>query len=145
MRRTAITAPDRLAKRIAQAGGRPTDVRRRVLAILLGAEHALSHTEIEELARTQGVTLDRVTLYRVLEWLVSKGLAHKIAGGDRVWRFHATADESRRHAHFHCTGCGQVYCLKDMTQSFALALPPGFRFERAELSIEGSCPHCAPR
>jgi Fur family ferric uptake transcriptional regulator len=75
-------SPDRLAKRIARAGGCPTDVRKRMFAILLGAEHALSHTEIEELARARGGTLDRVILYRVLEWLVSKGLAHKIAGGD---------------------------------------------------------------
>lgn len=133
---------DYLNKRITEAGGRPTEVRRSVLAILLAAEHALSHSEVEAAAQANGMNLDRVTLYRALEWLVSNGLAHKVAAGDRVWHFKAVEDETRRHAHFHCTGCGQIFCLKELVPSFALALPPGFRFERADLAIEGSCPHC---
>jgi Fur family ferric uptake transcriptional regulator len=145
MRRSATARSAGPEKRIVQAGGRPTDVRKRVLAILLGAKHALSHTEVEEAARAQGAALDRVTLYRVLDWLVARGLAHKIAGGDRLWRFNAAADETRRHAHFHCTGCGQVFCLKEITQDFSRVLPPGFRFQRAELSIEGTCARCARR
>lgn len=67
---------------------RVTQPRVRVLTLLLNAEHALSHTDIISLmAATGDEPLDRVTIYRVLEWLLEQQLVHRIAGADRVWRF----------------------------------------------------------
>ncbi|TCJ15499.1 transcriptional repressor [Parasulfuritortus cantonensis] len=122
--------------------GRATPARRRVLEVLLGAAHAMSHAEIEAELETD-VCPDRVTLYRVLDWLVSKRLAHKIAGDDRAWRFNAVAADGHGHAHFHCTRCGQVYCLSELQPAFAFSLPPGYRFDSAELTIQGLCPRCS--
>lgn len=133
---------DSIKNRITRAGGRLTGSRQQILSILLEAEHTLTHAELLDAARNQGLILDRVTVYRVLEWLISKDLAHKVAGPDRVWRFKAVTDEVHPHAHFHCSDCGLVYCLEEVVPSFALVLPPGFRYERAECSIEGTCPHC---
>lgn len=128
---------------IANLGERATAARQRTLEVLLKAKQPLSHTEIEtELAK--GGALDRVTLYRVLDWLVSKALAHKIEGYDRVWRFNATADETRGHAHFCCTDCSKVYCLTDVKPAFVFSLPPGFRLGEADLSLRGTCPDCQP-
>lgn len=129
-------------ERLRAQGARGTPARVAVLDILLAAPAALTHQEIEHAARDRGLAADRVTLYRVLDWLVAKGLAHKIAGEDRVWRFNAMDQEGHGHAHFHCTGCGQVFCLDALTPSFALALPPGYRFEHAELTLQGLCPRC---
>lgn len=129
-----------LAESLIQTHGRLTPARLQVLEILLAAPHALSHAEIE--ARL-AAPLDRVTLYRVLDWLVAKGLGHKIPGEDRSWRFNAIAHEAHGHAHFHCTRCGQVFCLSDLQPAFALSLPPGYRFQKAELSVHGECPACA--
>jgi Fur family ferric uptake transcriptional regulator len=134
--------PTAAQERLRLRGERGTPAREAVLDILLAAPAALTHQEIEHAARGRGLMADRVTLYRVLDWLVAKGLAHKIAGEDRVWRFNAVDQEGHGHAHFHCTGCGQVYCLDDLRPSFALALPPGYRFEHAELTIQGLCPRC---
>jgi Fur family ferric uptake transcriptional regulator len=132
-------------KRLLDAAVRATPAREHVLDILLAAPRALSHQEIEAAARAQGLDFDRVTLYRVLDWLVTQGLAHKIEGRDRVWRFNAvTVTETEHgHAHFHCTRCGKVFCLEQMQPSFALSLPAGFRFEKAELTVQGLCPSCA--
>lgn len=121
--------------------GRSTPARVRVLDCLLRATNALTHGELEERLARDG-TLDRVTLYRVLDWLVEQGLAHKIAGEDRVWRFNAVGREEHGHAHFRCTRCGQVFCLDGLRPSFALALPPGYVFGSAELTIQGLCPAC---
>lgn len=129
---------------IAHLGERATEARRRTLEVLLKAERPLSHAEIEATLATSG-TLDRVTLYRVLDWLVSKGLAHKIEGHDRAWRFNATVDDARGHAHFCCTDCSKVYCLTGIKPAFVLSLPPGFRLGEAELSLRGICPDCQPR
>jgi len=69
--------------------GRATQARITVLDMLLSATHAISHAELESALLSAGRQIDRVTLYRALEWLVSKNLAHKIPGRDRVWRYSA--------------------------------------------------------
>ncbi|MGH7395645.1 MAG: Fur family transcriptional regulator, partial [Candidatus Methylomirabilales bacterium] len=100
----------RAATLITDAGGRTTPARRAVLEILLAAKQALNHQEIEQSLRKRGSPCDRVTLYRVLEWLVSHRLAHKIVGDDRVWRFNTVHNDLEAHPHFQCTHCRQVYC-----------------------------------
>lgn len=127
---------------LVQSHGRATPARVRVLEVLLAAPHALSHAEIE--ARLEaGYCPDRVTLYRVLDWLVSQGLAHKVAGDDRAWRFNAVDRENHSHAHFHCSRCGQVFCLSELQPAFAFNLPPGYQYQKADLSIQGLCPSCS--
>jgi Fur family ferric uptake transcriptional regulator len=124
-------------------GERATPARAMVLSVLLASERPLSHLELEKKLQKQGKTCDRVTLYRVLDWLVSRGLAHKVPGEDRVWRFNAVSYPPHSHAHFQCRHCGQVYCLEDVRPVFALSLPPGFQYEHADLRVQGTCPTCA--
>lgn len=133
-----------LATTLIQPHGRATPARVRVLETLLAAPHALSHAEVEASLGSE-LCPDRVTLYRVLDWLVGKGLAHKVAGEDRSWRFNAVAQEGHGHAHFQCTRCGQIYCLSDLQPAFAFTLPAGFLYQRAELTIQGLCPGCNPQ
>ncbi|MEW5788854.1 MAG: transcriptional repressor [Pseudomonadota bacterium] len=128
---------------LARSGARITPARETVLAILLEAPRALSHLEVEQAARQRGLTADRVTLYRVLDWLVGQGLAHRIEGQDRVRRFNAEAAVEHAHAHFHCTRCGQVFCLEQPLPRHKPQLPEGFRFEGMELTIRGLCPTCS--
>lgn len=138
-----MTEPaSRASERLRSDGRRGTPARLAVLDILLAAPTALSHQEVEQAARGKGLTADRVTLYRVLDWLVSQGLAHRIEGQDRVWRYKAGEREGHGHAHFHCNRCGQVYCLDELRPAFALSLPPGYLFQGAELTIRGLCPRC---
>jgi len=149
-RRKSATSPtvSPAETRLKGAGERSTAARLAVLDILLASPRALTHTEIAATATERGSGLDRVTLYRVLDWLVEKGLAHKIAGEDRVWRFNAlngeTHDQARlhEHAHFQCSRCGRLYCLDDLRPAFAFTLPPGFRCDHAELILRGRCPDC---
>jgi Fur family ferric uptake transcriptional regulator len=140
--------PSQADARLAASGQRATPARVAVLDILLASATALSHQEIAAAARLAGTDLDRVTLYRVLDWLVEHGLAHKIAGEDRIWRFNATAGSDNaaaphEHAHFQCSRCGRLYCLDDLHPVFALSLPPGFRCQHAELILRGTCPDCS--
>lgn len=130
-----------LAESLIQPHGRATPARVGVLDCLLAAPHALTHAEVEASLDSDRCP-DRVTLYRVLDWLVSQGLAHKIAGDDRAWRFNAVVRENHGHAHFHCTRCGQVFCLSELQPAFAFNLPPGYLYQKAELSIQGLCPRC---
>ena len=122
-------------------GERITPARAAVFALLHESERALSHQEIESgLGRAN--QLDRVTVYRVLEWLVEQGLAHKVAGIDRVWRFSIAREAHDRHAHFQCSGCGKVVCLAEIATR-RVPLPRGFRSERVDVTVKGRCAECA--
>jgi Fur family ferric uptake transcriptional regulator len=89
------------------------------------------------------MALDRVTLYRVLDWLVDKGLAHRNADAGRVFRFSAASTgEHATHAHFRCESCGGVYCLEASLPD-APTLPPGFSLTRMDFDLRGTCARCA--
>jgi len=143
-----LTHPYPQSENILQAAGqRPTAARCAVLGVLLEAERALTHLEIGT-RLGEGVQVNRVTLYRVLEWLVQRRLAHKIAGEDRIWRFNALPPEEgggHHHAHFQCNQCSNVSCLEGMSTTFALALPAGFRSQEVELTIRGICDTCGKK
>ncbi len=127
---------------IRDSGERLTGPRAAVLAALIRAEQALTHHEIEADLRP-GPAVDRVTVYRVLEWLVDIGLAHRIAGDDRVWRFNATGRGlHKRHAHFTCFECGKVICLRGVKVPPAARVPRGFLSREVELTIKGVCAAC---
>lgn len=125
-------------------GARATPARIRVLEVLRHAARALSHHEIESLLGD--AQIDRVTLYRVLEWLAANGLAHKTTDGARVFRFSAAGTQAphQQHAHFHCDQCGRVFCL-DAVHPVRPRLPRGFRSSQVELSVRGACAACAHR
>ena len=128
---------------IRNRGARVTSARVQILAMLLAEQHAVSHHEIEE--RLQGKhRLDRVTLYRVLEWLNENGYVHRVVGDDRVWRFRVNTDiNPHQHAHFECTRCTRVICLDDMKAEYDRPLPAGYRSQQIELTVKGLCAECA--
>jgi Fur family ferric uptake transcriptional regulator len=135
---TAITERARSALRA--TGERVTPTRLRVYVALLDSARALSHHELEAALGT-GVPVDRVTLYRVLDWLVEQGLAHRVAGIDRVWRFSIVRESHASHAHFQCSACGKMICLGEALTS-RVPLPRGFRSEAVELTVKGRCAEC---
>jgi Fur family transcriptional regulator, ferric uptake regulator len=135
---------DRAEERVRRSGARVTRPRVAVLAVLLAARRALTHHEIErQVNRLLGI--DRVTIYRVLEWLVVSGLAHRISGDDRVWRFNAAEEEhAHEHAHFKCNDCGDVICLEKSVAARSIPLPSGYRPQEIELTVKGLCADCVP-
>lgn len=139
---------------------RVTVARIDVLSLLLAQQRAMSHTELQE-ALPQ---MDRVTLYRALDCLADAGLAHKIIGDDRVFRFrmggaghNASVQDAmaHQHGHFQCTRCAKVFCLdqpqfsRDLQQQLGATLAAtaqqGFATHGIELTIKGWCDLCNTR
>ncbi len=140
----APTSPiaDAVPERIRAAGARATPARIRVLRLLSEAQRALSHQEIE--TRLGKLAGDRVTLYRVLDWLVQSGLAHKVTDDARVFRYSIAGEAVLRHTehgHFRCDGCGRVFCLEALRSSKP-RVPRGFRVARVDVSVRGQCANC---
>lgn len=133
---------DRAEALVRSTATRATRPRIEVLAVLLAAPRALTHHEIERQVK-RALGMDRVTIYRVLEWLVARGLAHRISGDDRVWRFNAADDEhARQHAHFKCNDCGEVICLETAPAARSVPLPSGYHLQEIELTVKGVCADC---
>jgi Fur family ferric uptake transcriptional regulator len=133
---------DPIAQTLARYG-RVTAARWWALAILREAKQPLTPDEL--FAATTAATPkapDRVTVYRALDWLVEQGIAQRIAGGERAWRFEIRSSDEHRHAHFHCDRCGQILCLEDVPAAPSPALPAGFELDRAELVLHGACADC---
>ena len=134
-------ADDAVVEQIRRIGARATPARINVLQLLRAAPAPLTHTEIEQ---TLGAAAyDRVTLYRVLDWLVASGLAHRNTDSHRVFRFSAAAaGEHTTHVHFRCEHCGGVFCL-DAAPPAAPTLPAGFTLSRMDFDLRGRCASCS--
>lgn len=142
MKATILEAAETALRR---TGARITQPRIQVLALLLREGRALTHLQIEGKLRRSS-SIDRVTIYRVLDWLVKNGLAHRVAMGERAWRFDAIDPEhTHGHAHFQCGSCGVVTCLDELQEMPQVKLPDGFHSEAVELTVKGACPKCAPQ
>jgi Fur family ferric uptake transcriptional regulator len=124
-------------------GERVTRGRVQILAMLMAEQRAVAHHEIEQRLRDKH-RLDRVTLYRVLEWLNEKGFVHKVVSDNRVWRFRANRHvHPDQHAHFECMGCTAVICLDEIKVEYNRPLPAGYRSQQVELTVKGLCAECA--
>ncbi|MFJ5381473.1 Fur family transcriptional regulator [Cupriavidus sp. CER94] len=138
---------DAAQARLRQLGARVTQPRVAILACLIDAQAALTHQEVIDRLPADG-DVDRVTVYRVLDWLVDQGLAQKRAGNDRVFRFTlleheaARAEVHRQHSHFHCTRCDRTFCLESAGKSVAPKVPSGFAVDHVELTVNGVCAEC---
>jgi len=148
---------------ILQAGLKPTKARLAVLSIIAEANSALSHPEILERLSDQK-EVDRVTIYRVLDWLTEHDLIHKIAGsGDkRAWKFQLSqprftaastpqstngfiSNNNHHHAHLHCQRCGKVTCVHELEPHFPPQILAQYQVSAIDINIKGVCADCAPR
>lgn len=141
---------------IIDAGLRPTKARAAVLSTLLNSHTALSQPEI--LGALQGVKeMDRVTVYRVLDWLQENALIHKISTDDRAWKYQLNSPKrsykttsqnapgmmnNHGHAHLHCQSCGTVLCIHELAAHIPQAIFDTYQVSHIEISLKGLCPDC---
>lgn len=140
---TAEVSDTEATQRLRAIGRRITRLRIAVFKTLLEAEQPLSHPEVQQrLEASETGAIDRVSLYRNLEWLVQNGLAHRVTTDDRIWRFSARREETAtQHPHFHCVSCGQVFCLPESSVPVP-RLPVDYSMIEMELVVNGVCARC---
>lgn len=145
-------------KRIIDAGLRPTKARIAVLATITHATKALSHHEILNLLEGNK-EFDRVTIYRVLDWLHQHQLVHKILTDNRSWKFQSNDhvqskqykpasvkqlfDHGHAHAHLQCEQCGSVICIHEFESHIPDQLIKQYNISGIEVSLKGICQQCA--
>ena len=123
-----------------QTSGRVTKPRLEVLETLCNTKRAVSHADLQRLLPKH----DRVSLYRILDWLSEHHLIESLAGDDGVRRFIAHAPNEEAHPHFHCRSCGVATCFHgiSITQTEQNS---DHDIERISVVVTGICPECKAR
>ena len=138
---TSVAAAE---QRCRSEGLRLTDVRRRVLEILLERHQAMGAYDILEVLSAEGLGSQPPVAYRALDFLVANGFAHKI---ERLNAFVACGHPSGdcAPAFLICRGCEKVAEAQAVPGDGALgasAAAAGFVIERAVVEAVGLCPGC---
>lgn len=130
------------------AGVRQTKNRCSVLEVVANSLTPLSPSQVlkkalEQESKKPGV--NKVTIYRILDLLTSKGVLNRVSSPDRIDRYCLAASEKHPfHGHFYCTSCHSMQCLKQKKIGFKLEIDPSFqgKIEMVQILIDGVCPPC---
>lgn len=122
-----------------------TDHRLRVLEVIGNNGYPLSAADIFKTLDRNG-SINRVTVYRILDLLVERGVVERITTGGRAFYYGlAPNDHHHPHPHFYCKQCGQMNCLDPGSLGVdAAALWKTFpgRIDKVEIRVDGICKNC---
>jgi Fur family ferric uptake transcriptional regulator len=112
--------------------------RMRVLEVVGDNSFPLSAGDIyKTLERSD--TINRVTVYRILDLLVDHGVVDRISTGGRAFYYDlAPNDYHRPNPHFYCKNCGQMECLSP--ESLSVDASPLWKTYPGR--IDGICTNC---
>lgn len=129
-----------LQQLLQRQGQRLTKQRRAILACLSHSPQNVS--TIRQLLATNGVNLDKTTVYRNLHSLVKLGLvlATKLQDDGLYYEL---ADHHHHH-HVQCQNCGKIEDIELDEQALLQAATShsSFRIKNHQLEFFGLCPNC---
>lgn len=121
---------------------RNTESKEAVLAILMESSKAMSQDAIER--KIEG-SVDRATIYRILNRFCEDGIVHKVVADDgkRYFAICLKCDNKvklpNNHFHFRCTNCETIQCLPAMVD---YSIPDGYSVNRVNCVLIGVCNDC---
>lgn len=123
---------------------KPTSNRILVMIELIKASHPVSLADLEI---SLGFSMDKASIFRVLELFSEKDIIHVIEDGSRSLKYelchsgthHTIADQ---HVHFYCERCKETYCFEDVSVPL-VNIPEGFSPHAINYMIKGICPKCS--
>ncbi|WP_088346959.1 MULTISPECIES: Fur family transcriptional regulator [Rhodomicrobium] len=129
----------------AEKSVRLTALRESVLRVLLSSHKALGAYEIIERLQTDGRRLAPISVYRIIDVLLSAGLAHRLESKNAFFACLSEHDSANSMLVLVCDGCYRVAeaeapdawgAIKSVTQS------SGFAVTETILEIQGTCADC---
>ncbi|WP_031432340.1 Fur family transcriptional regulator [Methylomarinum vadi] len=132
-----------------RSGLRLTDKRSNVLRILLQADEPLSAYDIAEHYRCDiGKPLSAMSAYRMLDFLLQAGLAHKLETTNQyVACSHITCEHEHQVPQFlicdRCHAVKEVGIRKQLLNELKASIEnTGFVLSSQQLELHGICEHC---
>jgi Fur family transcriptional regulator, zinc uptake regulator len=143
-RRGVAAQLDRATQVCARQGARLTELRRRVLSLILEAENPLTAYQLLDRLKGSRKGAFPPTIYRALGFLTEQRLIHKL---ERLNAFVPCREADHEHyAQFLiCYQCGAVTEIEDRDAAKALehaAEREGFHPRTTVVEIEGTCVAC---
>ena len=144
---TTAAQLDQAAALCARRGARLTEIRRRVLALVIERSGPMGAYALLDRLKAERSNATPVTVYRALDFLLENGLIHKIERLNAFIVCREEGDHQHRHAaqFLICRTCGAVAELEEESIARAVALAAartGFRPDRATIEVEGVCQAC---
>lgn len=147
--------PADIQARLESAGLRRTLATRAVLGLFLtNPQGLLNHAQALASLQARGLSINRVTLYRLLDRLAACGVLQRHADdGARTWLFGlAPANNADTAPRFECDACHRHFRLTEgsaPTQAVAGDLLRtlaglGHQGLRVDVAIHGTCASCLP-
>ena len=128
-----------------EAGLEASRHRLRVLEVVGNNNYPLSAGDIfTTLARS--CDINRVTVYRILDLLVERGVVDRISTGGRAFCYGLAPNAHHRpHPHFYCKSCGRMDCLNP--ESLSIDTGPLWKtfpgqIDKVEIRVDGVCKDC---
>jgi Fur family ferric uptake transcriptional regulator len=123
----------------------PTPLRKAVLSAIGDETKPLAAAQI--MARVHSrMSINKVTLYRILDLLVGRSLVKRLLGGDRTFRYGmGETTYHPHHPHFVCSRCGDIECLDPFLNPVNVK---GFEAKGkglvsyVDVRFEGTCERC---
>lgn len=119
---------------------RSTRQRSSIRSALQNAGRPLTPTEILAAAQGEVAALSIATVYRNLKQLVEAGEIQAVELPGDSPRYEMSGHD--HHHHFVCTTCHRAFDVAGCPGDMKKLAPKGFRVERHELTLYGSCPEC---
>lgn len=124
-------------------GVKPTSNRILVMKELMNQSKPVNLAELE----TALDTMDRASIFRVLELFAEKDVVHVIEDGSRSVKYelcksyshHSVSDQ---HVHFYCDKCKNIFCFESIKVP-DINIPEGFTTRSVNYMIKGLCPKCS--
>jgi Fur family transcriptional regulator, ferric uptake regulator len=135
---------ERARAELAAAGYRRGGARAALIDLLDAQNCALSAVEIEHSLRSQGRSVARASVYRILEELVELRLVSRVEVGQGLARFEAARHDGHHH-HMVCDRCGDVIPFEDaaLERSISeLTRRVSFAVAEHEVVLHGACANC---
>jgi Fe2+ or Zn2+ uptake regulation protein len=132
-------ARSQVSERLSTSGFRFTPQRQQVYDVLATKRDHPTAEEVFIRAKRGMPEISMATVYNCLDALVQCGLARQVTVDRGAARFCPNMQE---HCHFYCDNCSHVFDVDLPEGSPAVRLAEGFKVERFEIAIHGTCPNC---
>ncbi len=119
---------------------RSTRQRAAIIHVLEASGRPLSPRELLAAAREEVPGIGIATVYRAIAALVDDGAVHVVELPGEPARYEPAGLD--HHHHFHCRKCHRVFDVAGCPKGIAGVVPRGFRVDRHELVLYGTCRQC---
>lgn len=132
-------------KYLEEKGVKPTANRILVLKELMKASHPMNLADLEMSLDT----MDKASIFRVLELFSDREIVHVIEDGSRSVKYELCSSDSHhsiydQHVHFYCEECKATYCIEEEKIPI-IRVPEGFSVRSVNYVLKGLCPECSKK